>query len=121
VVSASYDTTVRCWPLDGGGASARSEAAAYCVAVLALPLRNGPRRGIDSRFWRRAACLRGHGAPVMDVCWGSDGVLSGDRGGLALLWDLGAGGAERFRMEVARPFLSVGPGAFLSVERSRME
>jgi hypothetical protein len=58
---------------------------------------------------------------VMDVCWGSDGVLSGDRGGLALLWDLGAGGAERFRMEVARPFLSVGPGAFLSVERSRME
>ena len=57
----------------------------------------------------------------MDVCWGSGGVLSGDRGGLALLWDLGAGGAERFRMEVARPFLSVGPGAFLSVERSRME
>ena len=67
VISASYDKTIKVW---------------------------NTKRGTE------VTTLRGHTAPVLDIEWCTEGnglVLSGDRSGMACIWDLEGGNASQLK------------------------
>jgi WD40 repeat protein len=81
-LSAGYDKCLRLWDLGvgtGGGRRPRSQSN----------LRGGGGSG------REACVLRGHKGPVLCAAWDEGVILSGDRSGAAVLWDLERGALAR--------------------------
>ena len=79
-VSASYDATLRVWCLASGGGGRGGGGGETCAATL-----------------QRSARKRGHRDPVLCFTWlpAHEVLLSGDRGGDALLWDVRAAQVSR--------------------------